>query len=40
MRVPIHSLRRKEEKELVDKAFSHLRNVHDMRDSSDIPFFW
>jgi len=40
MRVPIHSVVRKEEKEVAEKAFAHLRNTKDEMDSSDLPFFW
>mmetsp|Transcript_38361 Transcript_38361/g.81869 ORF Transcript_38361/g.81869 Transcript_38361/m.81869 type:complete len:657 (+) Transcript_38361:28-1998(+) len=40
MRVPIHSVIRREEAEKVRLAFGHLKNKTEERDPSDIPFFW
>ncbi len=45
MRVPIHPVIRAEEKSIVDAAFfdpgqSHIRDVSEPREGTDLPFFW
>ena len=40
MRIPVHPYTVRDDRKTVSEAFSHLRNVQDERDNSDIPFFW